>query len=443
MDTTAHPNSLMEEAIKLARDGELGNSDAIRLLQVRRRPEEINEVLRKFAEQLTREAKGKLTLETFAPLPGGIDNQRYEPLFDRYAITGKTYTTASGTVVLNEVQYYNGEMAQLYGTCTNLARVREALAGSGYKPMTIREAGGQESAIAQFWAHQLTDTSLRPYNAMFLIVVAVKDSTPAHQATIIGDANGASSILTMFDGSFDRVTNIYENRALLFYVRLLDSTRTAIEVGRERMGTDKRPGTIEVARRGRQLTFSVRNDRHAVATISFMPPEDPMAYLPELAKAAATAGIPLPQYPRGTEHVYPSVARIGREPVVCWEWRTDLLPQLQPSKPDTAVFDANSEEGRMLIDWGFKPRVLAYIPNVRGVVTGVPEQQAAAHPPVDSATAARFARRPATAVLTAYTPGPGRGQERLPASSETSARITEPCDLVARALAILDEKTPR
>ena len=69
MDTTARPNSMMEEAIKLARDGELGNSDAIRLLQVRRRPEEIQEVLKRFAGQLTREGKAKLMLEAFAPLP--------------------------------------------------------------------------------------------------------------------------------------------------------------------------------------------------------------------------------------------------------------------------------------------------------------------------------------------------------------------------------------
>ena len=343
--------------------------------------------------------------------------------------------------MLNEVQYYNGEMAQVYGSCTNLAGVSEALDGSGYKPMTITEPDGRQSAIAQFWAHQLSDTSIGPYNAMFLIVVAVKNSTPAHLATIRGDANGASSILSMFDGSFDRTTNRYENRAMLFYVHLLDSTRTAIEVGRERMGTDKRPGTIEITRRGRQLTFSVRNERHAVATISFVTPEDPAAYLPELAKAAATAGMPLRLYPRGTEHVYPSVARIGQEPVVCWEWRTDLLPQLQAVKPDTAVFSADSEEGRRLIDWGFKPRVLAYIPNVRGVVTGVPEEQSPAPTPPNPARIGLLARRPADASLAGYVPSPVRGEANLPTSA--TAGLSEPGDLVARALAILAEETSR
>jgi hypothetical protein len=38
------------------------------------------------------------------------------------------------------------------------------------------------------------------------------------------------------------------------------------------------------------------------------------------------------------------------------------------------VFDPSSEEGEMLIKWGFKPKVLGYIPNVRGVVTGIPEK---------------------------------------------------------------------
>src|ERR1700749_2775844 len=116
MDSTARQsNSIREEAIKLTKDGELGNSDAIRLLQLPHLPEDLKDVLSKYAKQLTPQARAKLTLEAFVPLPDGVQNQRYEPIFDKYPITGKTYTTASGTVVLNEVQYYNGEMVQLYG----------------------------------------------------------------------------------------------------------------------------------------------------------------------------------------------------------------------------------------------------------------------------------------------------------------------------------------
>jgi hypothetical protein len=371
---------MIEEAAKLAKDGELGNSDAIRLLQIPHCPEDVKEVLCTFAKQLTREAKSKLTLDAFVPLPGNVDNQRYEPIFDRYPITGKTYTTASGTVVLNEVQYYNGEMVQLYGECTHVAEVCKALAGSGYKPITMKQADGRETAIAQFWSHKLTDTSLRPYNAMFIIVAAVRDDAPAHQACINADENGASSVLSMLDGCFDPARAVYENRARLFYVRLLDSTPIAIEVGRERMGTDKRPGTIELTHQGKQLAFSIKdNDRHAVARINFVPADDPMAYLPEVAKAAATAGVPFCELPPGTEYIYPGVARIGKGPVVNWQWRTDLVPRLQPVQPNTVVFDSSSEEGAMLIEWGFKPKVLGYIPNVRGAVTGVPENQSPRH----------------------------------------------------------------
>jgi hypothetical protein len=383
MKTAIRNDSTMQEAMRLAKDGEIGNSDAIRLLQMPHRPEDVMEVLRRFEKELTREAKSKLALEAFAPLPAGVDNQRYEPIFDRYVITGKTYTTASGTVVLNEVQYYNGEMVQLYGGCTNVAPVNDALAGTGYKPMTMAQADGQESAIAQFWSHQLTDTSLRPYNAMFIIVAAVPDDTPASRTSIRADENGASSVLSMFDGFFDPARGVYENRARLFYLRLLDSTRIAIEVGRERMGTDKRPGTIELRREGPQRTFSVKDDAgHVVAKISFLPAADPMAYLPEVAKAAATAGIPFRELPRGTEYIYPGVARIGTGPVVSWQWRTDVIPRLQPVKPNTVVFDASSEEGELLIEWGFTPKVLGYIPNVRGAVTGVPENRPSRQPRV-------------------------------------------------------------
>ena len=77
---------------------------------------------------------------------------------------------------------------------------------------------------------------------------------------------------------------------------------------------------------------------------------------------------------RSLDPDHPGVARIGTGPVVNWEWRSDLIPRFQPVRPDTVVFDPSSEEGAMLIDWEFKPKVLGYIPNVRGVITGVPEK---------------------------------------------------------------------
>lgn len=373
MPNATRSGGVMQEATRLAEDGELGNSDAIHLLQLAHRPEDAKDVLNAFQKQLTREAKSKLTLGAFVPLPDGVDNQRYEPIFDRYPVTGKTYTTASGTVVLNEVQYYNGEMMQLYGECSNVARASEVLAGSGYKPMTIRHPDGRESAIAQFWAHQLTDTSLKPYDASFLIIVAVPDHTPADQACIAADANGASSVLPMFDGVFDPDRLVYENRAQLFYVRLLDSTRIAIEVGRERMGTDKRPGTVQLKRDGKRRSFSVNEGTgNAVANTDFVIADDPAAYLREVAKAASTAGIVFRTLPAGTEYIYPAVARIGNGPVSHWQWRTDVVPRLQRVEPNTVTFDSRSEVGELLLRWGFVPKVLGYIPNVRGVVTGVP-----------------------------------------------------------------------
>jgi hypothetical protein len=366
-------SSFMQEAIKLTEDGELGNSDAICLLQIPHRPEEIKEVLGRFEHQLTREAKSKLTLEAFAPLPDGVNNQRYEPIFDRYPITGRTYTTASGTVVLNEVQFYNGEIVQLHGECPNVEQVREDLAGSGYKPLTMRQADGRESAIAQFWANELTDTSLRPYNSAFIIVAAVPDDTPTDRACFAADENGLSSVLSMFDGTYDPAKATYKNQARSFYVRLLDSTRIAIEVGRERLGADKRPGTVQVTRKGKRRSFSAKNGAgDSVAKIDFVIADNPDTCLAEVATAAATAGIPFRALPAGTECIYPSVARIGAGPVVNWQWRTDILPRLQHVEPNTMTFDSRSEEGGMLIRWGFKPKLLGYIPNVRGAATGVP-----------------------------------------------------------------------
>jgi hypothetical protein len=172
MNSILHANFL-QEATRLANDGELGNSDAIYLLQMPHSELEIKEVLRRFEAQLTHEARAKLIREVFAPLPEYADNQRFEPLFEKYPISGKTYTTESGTVVLNEIQYYNGEMLHFYGECSNVAQVTEELAGSGHKPILLKYPNGRQSAIVQVWANKLTDTSLRPYNSMFMVIPTV------------------------------------------------------------------------------------------------------------------------------------------------------------------------------------------------------------------------------------------------------------------------------
>lgn len=380
LGTAIRDNAMMQEATRLATDGELGNSDAIRLLQIPHCPEDVRAVLHKFEAQLSREAKSKLTLDALVPRPDTVANQRYEPIFDKYLITGETYTTASGTVVPNELQYYNGEMVHLYGECANVPRVNDALAGSGYRALTMEHADGRETAVAQLWSTRFTDSSIRPYSAMFIVVVVVRDDTPAGRASIRADPNGASSVLAMLDGSFDTATAVYENRARLFMVRLLDTTKVAIEVGRERMGTDKRPGTLDMTRDGHHLRLSIADqDGHGVVRGNLELADDPTAYLPKVANAAATAGIPFRALPRGTEYSYPAVARIGQGPVVGWQWRSDLVPRLQPVMPNAIGFDSSSEEGRMLHTWGFRPKVLGYIPNVRGVITGLARDQSLRH----------------------------------------------------------------
>lgn len=368
-------SGIMREATRLAAaGGELGNSDAIRLLQVPHRAEDAEQVLHTFEKQLSREARSKLTLAALVPPPPDVIHQRYEPIFDKYVISGKTYTTAHGTVVPNELQYYDGEMAHFYGECANVPAVNDALTGSGFKAMTLKYADGRHTAAAQLWSSRFTDTSIRPYSALFIVVVVVPDDAPASQASMRADANGASSALVMLDGSFDPATGVYENRARLFLVRLLDTTQVAIDVGRERMGTDKRPGTVEMTRHGRRLRLSITDQSNrGVARGDLELAEDPSAYMPHVATAAATAGIPFRALPRGTEYVYPAVARIGRGAVVSWQWRSDLVPRLQSVPPGTVVFDPASEEGRMLLAWGFTPKVLGYFPNVRGVITGLAE----------------------------------------------------------------------
>src|SRR4051812_40846722 len=89
-----------------------------------------------------------------------------DPFFDRHAMSGRTYVTASGTVTPNELQYYDGEMIHFYGECTNVHAVEQALAGSGYKPVTLEYPDGRRTAVAQLWISRFTDTTIGPYNAL-------------------------------------------------------------------------------------------------------------------------------------------------------------------------------------------------------------------------------------------------------------------------------------
>ena len=373
MNTIQHANFL-QEATRLASDRELGNSDAIRLLQMPHSEVEIKEVLRRFEAQLTREARAKLIREVYAPLPEYVDNQRFEPLFEKYPISGTTYTTESGTVVLNEIQYYNGEMLHFYGECNNVAQVTEELAGSGHKPVVLNYPNGRQTAVVQVWANKLTDTSLRPYNSMFMVIPAVPQDTPDHLASLSADGNGASSVLSMLRGSYDAIKGVYENAARLYFFRLFDSTQIAIDVGRERMGTDKRAGNTELKREGRLIDLSV-TDKYGRLMMQgrLILAEDPRTYLPAVAKATSTAGIAINSMSAGTEYVFPTIARIGSAPCSSWQWRIDVSPRYQPLTDDDILFGASSEEGAMLNRWGFQPKVLGYISNVRGVITGLPE----------------------------------------------------------------------
>jgi hypothetical protein len=76
----------------------------------------------------------------------------------------------------------------------------------------------------------------------------------------------------------------YENKAQLYFARLLDSTRVAIEVGRERMGTDNAPEHELPCRKARILDQGQRPARREDHPV---PSDDPGVL--EVAKAAATA----------------------------------------------------------------------------------------------------------------------------------------------------------
>ena len=68
-----------------------------------------------------------------------------------------------------------------------------------------------------------------------------------------------------------------------------------------------------MTRNGRRIRVSIKDQRgRGVARADVELADDPAAYMSEVAKAAATAGIPLRALPRGTEYVYPRLRASAR-----------------------------------------------------------------------------------------------------------------------------------
>lgn len=288
--------------------------------------------------------------------------------------------TKHGAVLPNELHYFDGEMLHVYGECSNVAAVDAALGGSGYRAVRFTHADKSETAAAQVWVNKFTDCTIGPYSAMFIVVAAVPLAASSH--TYVAGPAGAFSVLPMLDGQFDATSGTYENRARIFLFRLLDTTDAAIDVGRERMGTDKRPASISFDRDEQQMRIAIcdADNRRVIDIVQPTAGSQTGTFSAALNDAARLNRVDLPHLPNGVEYVYPAVARIGRSPVVEWEWRTDVVPRLQDLDQSCSDSRFNigpgSEEGRTLLTWGFTPRAAGYIARVRGLITGLTEAPA-------------------------------------------------------------------
>ena len=198
---------------------------------------------------------------------------------------------------------------------------------------------------------------------MFIIVAAVCDSILRHTRRASKPTKmGHRACCRCSTAALDPAKAVYENKARLYFARLLDSTRVAIEVGRERMGTDKRPGTIESpTRAGKQLAFSIKTTtgtRSRKSALDLL--DDPRRTFRRWRRRQRPPGSRFASFPPGTQNAPTWSLASCKGPVVNWQWRTDLsVPRFQPVVSDTAVFDSSSEEGAMLINrWGFEPKVL-------------------------------------------------------------------------------------
>ncbi len=207
-------------------------------------------VLERFDAQLTPEARSKLTLAALVPLPEHVSNQRFEPIFDRYRITGKTYTTASGTTVPNEIQYYNGEMVQVFGDCRNpdgARRPRRKRLPADDPEPPRRTADRNRPVLGAHPHRYLAPSVQRDVHRRGRGSGTTRRCLRLRSQLMTTEHRASCRCST----ALNPPTAVYKNCARLFFIRLLDSTRVAIEVGRERMGTDKRPGTIDLTHNAR------------------------------------------------------------------------------------------------------------------------------------------------------------------------------------------------
>ena len=125
-------------------------------------------------------------------------------------------------------------------------------------------------------------------------------------------------------------------------------------------------------REGKRRLFSVEDGAgNSVAKVDFVIADDPAPASPRWRRQQRPRECRLARFLLEPNTSTP-VGTHRRGPIVNWQWRTDVLPRLQHVESNTVTFDSRSEEGEILIRWGFKPQLLGYIPNVRGAVTGVP-----------------------------------------------------------------------
>ena len=116
--------------------------------------------------------------------------------------------------------------------------------------------------------------------------------------------------------TFEPFNDGYENKARLYFVRLLDSSRVAIEVGRERMGTDKRPGTIDLTRnRKTTRVFDQRRRRTRRSQNQLCnPPMIAQRTYPRLRRPRRPRGSRFASVRAGTEYVYHGERAYRRRP---------------------------------------------------------------------------------------------------------------------------------
>lgn len=273
-------------------------------------------------------------------------------------------TLSTGVTVGTPFRGCDLNSGAIFGTI-DLAYAEQLMAGTGYTPIAVHQAGKAPTGLARLYFVNYLTTDLGPYNEFIFLVDAASANASA-DAKKLTFVNPISALLPAFDP---------KDRTLLHQLILEKTATTPIAYGRELLGLDKRAGNVDISVTNTSFAFSVKDEKGAPVVRGTIHPDKRVTTLLQTVIRLAGAAV--------GEFITPGDIAMKLRPLTLNQpievvgrgfSRDPLNPgQIAPSKTTYRWFptmneasaqtlelelDGSSELGRKLLDAHFTPKAV-------------------------------------------------------------------------------------